>query len=338
MAVKPSPSQIISAVPRNLVLFALKSDSVTLREAFDTLGHEVCAGVNQPKPAQLARAAMCLISTYEAARRPWPALRLKRRLKAAGVPLVGIDRDAPWHMGLHVRRLKLLEWLGMLDIYATHTLQPTYDFAPIKHYNANAVWVRNFNLHGRTLEEMRDSAFFRWDVSFVGNMNGARYKEHAERERFFAALGQRLEALGLRVLFCNSGGMSEQEQVDVIQRSIINLNYRSSCDYRSRSGIEGSWGLPERCYGVPARGGFMLSDERRHAANDFDLTREWASYRDFEDCVGRIQHFCSHFAETRAIAEAAHVRVMRDHTYERRAEALLAAAGDWRAKMADGSR
>jgi spore maturation protein CgeB len=91
-----------------------------------------------------------------------------------------------------------------------------------------------------------------------------------------------------------------------------------------------SWGLPERCYGVPARGGFILSDERRHAADDFDLSREWASYRDFADCVERIRHFTSHFLQTRAIAEAAHARVMRDHTYEQRAQQLLRIAAEWR--------
>lgn len=323
---------------RDLVLIAHKTSFEPYIEAFESLGCEVCVDVGDPAPNQLARAALYVTSLYSAVRHPLHAVRVKRRLKAAGVPMIGWDRDAPWHMGRHVRRLKLLEWLRPLDIYATHTLQPTYDFAPLKHYNANAVWVRHFNLHGRTLEEMRDPAFFRWDASFVGNMHGARYKEHAERERFFTALRPRLEALGLRVLFCNSGGMSEQEQIDVIQRSVINLNYRSSCDHRSRAGVEGSWGLPERCYGVPARGGFMLSDERRHAADDFDLATEWASFRDFEDCIARIRHYCGHFEETRAIAEAAHRRVMRDHTYEKRAEALLAVAARWREKMAARTR
>jgi spore maturation protein CgeB len=223
--------------------------------------------------------------------------------------------------------------MRILDIYAPHTLQPTYRFAPKVVYNANAVWARHFNLHGHTLDEMRDPAFFRWDVSFVGNMHGARYKEHAERERFFGELGPRLEKLGLRVLFCNSGNMGEQEQIDVIQRSIINLNYRSSCDHRSRAGVEGSWGLPERCYGVPARGGFMLSDQRRHAADDFDLATEWASYNDMDDCIAKIRHYLVHFDETRRIAEAAHARVMRDHTYEQRAQRLLAVAAEWRAKI-----
>jgi spore maturation protein CgeB len=315
---------------RNLILFGLRMRTEAYRDAFETLGYETASDVLQPTSEQLSRSALCFISLYDGVRRPWETLRLKRPLAHAGVPLIGIDRDAPWHLGVRVLRLRSFAWLKVLDIYATHTLQPTYDFAPVKHYVPNAVWTRNFNLHGRTLEEMRDPAFYRWDVSFVGNLDGARYKEHAERQRFFAALAPRLEALGLRVLFRHSSGMSEAEQIEVIQRSVINLTYRSSCDHRSRSGVEMSWGLPERCYGVPARGGFVLSDERRHAADDFDLAREWASYRDFEDCIARIRHFIAHFPETRAIAEAAHARVMREHTYQHRAQLLLRIADEWR--------
>ena len=315
---------------RNLVLFGLRMRTEAYRDAFEALGYEVAVNVLEPAPGQLARALLCIISLYDGVRMPRATMRLKRLLTRAHVPLVGLDRDAPWHLGVRVLRLKLLAWLKLLDIYATHSLQPTYEFARVKHYNANAVWTRHFNLHGRTLEEMRDPALFRWDVSFVGNLDGARYKEHAERQRFLAALAPRLEALGLRVLFRHSSGMSEAEQIEVIQRSVINLSYRSSCDHRSRRGVERSWGLPERCYGVPARGGFVLADERRHAGDDFDLSREWASFRDFEDCIARIGYFAAHFPQTRAIAEAAHARVMREHTYEHRARRLAQVAGDWR--------
>lgn len=311
---------------RNLVLFGLHTRSPMFEDAFHNLGYEIATIGDRPDAVQLARAALCLVMVYHGVRHPWLALKLKARLRRAGVPLIGIDRDGPWHMGRLVRQLKVFEWLRVLDIYAPHTLQPTYRFAPQIVYNANAVWVRNFNLHERTLEEMRDPAFFRWDVSFVGNMDGARYKEHAERQRFFEALRPRLEAMGLRVLFCNSGGMSEQEQIDVIQRSIINLNYRSSCDHRSRSGVEMSWGLPERCYGVPARGGFMLSDERRHARDDFEPGTEWADYHDLDDCIAKIRYYLGNFDETRRIAEAAHARVMRQHTYEHRARKLIEVA------------
>jgi len=247
-----------------------------------------------------------------------------------GAPVIAVNDGKIVRIG---KSKRLGRFVKLLDVYATHTLQPTYDFAAVKEYLPNAVWTRNFNLHGRTLEEMRDSAFYRWDVSFVGNLDGVRYREHAERQRFLAALAPRLEAHGLRVLFRHSSGMSEVEQIEVIQRSVINLSYRSSCDHRSRSGAEMSWGLPERCYGVPARGGFVLADERRHAADDFDVSREWASYRDFEDCVARTRYFAAHFPETRAIAEAAHARVMHEHTYEHRAQRLLRIADAWRSAL-----
>lgn len=322
---------------RRLVLSALKSGFEIHGDAFRNLGYEFEPHVEAPSKAQCGSAALCLVNLYDAARAPWAALRLRRILRSSGVPLIAVDRDAPWHLGLRVRRLKLLEWLSPFDIYATHTLQPTYRFAPAQLYCPNAVWTRHFNLHGRSLDEMRDPSFFKWDVSFVGNMDGRRFREHANRERFFTTLGQRLKSQGLRVLFRGSSGMSEQDQIETIQRSIINLNYRSSCDHRSRAGVEGSWGLPERCYGIPARGGFILSDQRRHAQDDFDLASEWADYSDMEDCIARIREFLADFPRTRRIAEAAHRRVMRDHTYERRAERLLNAAADWRAKIAPAS-
>lgn len=293
-----------------------------LRDAFETLGFEVLENDWAPSPALLARTRICVVNLYEAARQPLRAVLLKRAASRCGVPVVALDRDAPWHMGLRRRRLLLLQWLKPFDVYASHTLQPTYEFAPLKIYNPNAVWTRHFNLHGQTLEAMRDPAFYELDVSFLGNLNGRRYKEHAVREQFFAELGRRLAPTGIRFRFSDSSGIPEPEQIHVIQRSRINLSYRSSCDH----GGEGSWGLPERCFGVPARGGFLLSDARRHAADDFDLAAQWASFEGMEDCIARIRYYLEHFAEARRIAEAAHACVMERHTYGHRARNLLAAA------------
>ena len=309
-------------MPRNSVILNYRKGFPPLQEAFENIGYRVLENDWAPAPELLASVQACVINLYEAIRNPWSALALKRRLKLAGVPLIGLDRDAPWHMGLRWRRLAWFRLLRPLDIYASHTLQPTWNFAPLKIYSANAVWVRNFNLHGHTLEEMRDPGFYEYDVSFLGNMDGQRYKEHAERARFFAALRPRLDALGIRHDIRHSSGVSEEMQIRVIQRSRINLSYRSSCDH----GGTLSWGLPERCYGVPARGGFLLTDERRHAADDFDLATEWAGFADLEDCVAKIQYWLAHFEASRRIAEAAHARVMREHTYEKRAHNLIAAA------------
>ncbi|CAK0757296.1 hypothetical protein CCP3SC5AM1_2340002 [Gammaproteobacteria bacterium] len=208
----------------------------------------------------------------------------------------------------------------------TVTLQPTWEFAQHKVYSPNAVWVKNFNLHGHTLNEMRDPAFYEYDVSFLGNMDGVRYKEHAERQRFFADLSQRMEGLGLRHYIRHSSGISEEEQIRVIQRSRINLSYRSSCDHDG----ELSWGLPERCYGVPARGGFLLTDQRRHADDDFDAAKECAMFTDIDDCVAKVQYWLANFEASRAVAEAAYAHVMREHTYEDRARNIITVAQQFR--------
>lgn len=313
-------------MPRDTVILNYRKGFPPLQEAFEQIGYRVVESTWAPEADLLAKCEACVVNLYEAMRNPWSTLVLRRRLKQAGVPLIGLDRDAPWHMGMRWRRLALFRLLRPLDIYASHTLQPTWDFAPLKVYSANAVWVRNFNLHGHTLEEMRDPGYFEYDVSFLGNLDGERYKEHAERARFFAELRPRLDALGIHHCIRHSSGIGEDEQIRVIQRSRINLSYRSSCDH----GGTLSWGLPERCYGVPARGGFLLTDERRHAADDFDHSTEWAGFAGLDDCVAKIQYWLAHFAESRRIAEAAHARVMREHTYEQRARNLIEAARQFR--------
>jgi spore maturation protein CgeB len=307
---------------RDTIFLNYRKGFAPLKEAFENLGYCVVENEWKPDPELASRCAAGIVNLYEAIRQPMRAVALHRRLRAAGVPLIGVDRDAPWHMGIRWRRMALFRLLRPLDIYASHTMQPTWDFAPVKIYNANAVWTRCFNLHGQTLEQMRSPAYYEYDVSFLGNMDGERYKEHAERARFFAELRHRLEALGIRHYIAHSSGIDEETQIRVIQRSRINLSYRSSCDH----GGTLSWGLPERCYGVPARGGFLLTDQRHHAGDDFDLGTEWAGFTDLDDCLTRIRFYLDHFELTRDIAEAAHARVMRDHTYEHRARRLVEAA------------
>jgi spore maturation protein CgeB len=314
------------AAERDTVIFNFSKGFLPLKEAFENIGFRIVENEWKPDLALVARTELCIVSFYEAVRQPWRTASLKQRLARASVPLIGRDRDAPWHRGIRWRRMALFRMLRPLDIYASQTMQPTWNFAPIKIYSPNAVWVRNFNLHGHTLEEMRDPTFYEWDVSFLGNMDGERYKEHAERQRFFTALRPHLDALRIRHYIAHSSGINDETQIRVIQRSRINLSYRSSCDH---GGVL-SWGLPERCYGVPARGGFLLTDTRHHAADDFDLTTEWADFTDMDDCLAKIRYYLDHFNLTRDIAEAAHARVMRYHTYEHRAGQLISAAQDWR--------
>jgi spore maturation protein CgeB len=83
--------------------------------------------------------------------------------------------------------------------------------------------------------------------------------------------------------------------------------------------------LPERCYGIPACGGFLLADERAHAKDDFICGEEIVMFRDLDDCLQKILFYRGSLAERRRIAENAYRRVLKDHTYVQRAEKLIAA-------------
>jgi len=203
---------------------------------------------------------------YEGLRRPLAVWGMHRFLGRQGVPLFVWNQDAPHYLNRAAWRLNWLDRARLFDIYATHSLTDCCrHFADSVLYLANAADISRYHMHGATLAELRDPARHEYDVSFFGAMDGLRYKEMRSRQEFFAALGERLTARGIRFVFRESAGMSVEEQVALIQTSRINLNFGASCDY----GTPVASGLPERCYGIPACGGFLLCDRRTHAGDDF---------------------------------------------------------------------
>lgn len=224
-----------------------------------------------------------------------------------------------------------MEWLRPLDIYATHSLQSAERFGHAL-YLPNAAWTSVYSLRGRSLESFRNPLSYDYEVSFLGNIDAKRYPEHRERLRFLVELRFRLAEKGVHLELFDSTQMPLSRQVEVIQSSKINLNYGAAADCAG----ERSWGLPERCYGIPACGGFMLSDYREHAAQDFVRDREWVDFSDIQDCIDKIHRFLSDFDKLRDVAEAAHRRVMSQHTYLHRARTLLSAVEGCKATIGKG--
>lgn len=301
---------------------------VPIREGLEQCGYTVHENLWHPTDAELRDCDGYLICMYDAMKRPWDTLRLKARLRARHIPLIGWNRDAPWNKGARRRRLWWFRTLRVLDIYMAHSLQGASRFSSDARYLPNAAWTSHYNLAGRTLEELRDPREYRYDVSFVGTLDAQKYPEFTERAKFFAALERRLAAFGISTWFHHGKDMALADQIELIQRSRINLNFGAACD----DGPEKSWGLPERCYGVPACGGFLLSDTRVHAKDDFVIGQEWVDFENLEDSVEKIKYYLAHFGEARDIAERAHRRVLRDHTYVHRARTLAAAAREWKAR------
>ena len=293
-----------------------------LREGFAALGCEVIENQWAPRDAELEGVALCVADFVDCARALRATAGLRRRLARARVPFVALNRDAPFNRGVHPARLACLRWLQPFDAYATHSMQAAGRYAGRALYCPNAARESVYRIPAAALIALRDPGRYRWDVSFLGNLDAARYREHARRVAFLRALAARLEPLGVRSLFQDSAGLRVEDELGIIQASRINLSAMAACD----AGGAASWGLPERCYGVPAAGGFLLSDRRRHAAEDF-ADDERAEYEDLEDCLRRIRHYLAHFDEARAIAERAHARAVRDHGYRDRAGRLLDCAG-----------
>ena len=298
-----------------------------MRRALEARGLIFDEDIWQPSAAQLEKAIACYVWFYDCLRHPFRIWRLKRQLRRHGVPLVTWNRDAPHYLNRKAWRLDWLDRSRLLDIYASHSLIDGRRFADKVLYLPNAADIDTYKIDGvvdETLARLREPSSYRYDVTFFGGMNGSRYKEDAERERFFTALGEKLKTRGISFLFREAEGMGVAEQIAFIQTSRINLNFGARCEYQAPTAS----GLPERCYGIPACGGFLLCDKRTHARDDFTVGENWAEFDGVDDCVKQIEHWLSHFNAARDLAERCHNHVMSRHTYRNRAasfhETLLA--------------
>lgn len=300
------------------VLLNFRGGFAGLREGFEGLGCEVIENQWTLGVTALEGAALCVADFVDCAREVRRTVGLRGRLMRARVPFLALNRDAPFNRGVHPMRLAVLRWLKPFDAYATHSMQGAGRYARRALYCPNAARESVYRVSDAELAALRDPARYRWDVSFFGNLDDARLGEHARRVEFLQTLSAKLGELGIRTSFRDSAGMTVDEQVGIIQASRINLSAMAACDADAAA----SWGLPERCYGVPACGGFLLADRRRHAADDF-ADDERAEYDGVDDCVRKIRFFLARFDQARAIAERARARAVRDHGYRNRAARLL---------------
>jgi spore maturation protein CgeB len=279
------------------------------------------------KGVDLTQTLGCVVDFYMCMRYPIGYLRLKRYMNRAGIPILAWNRDAPHYLNKAAWRLKLMEKIHLIDIYATHTLVDDRRFAEAQIYLPNAADTDSYNITtpSEVFSRMSHPENYLYDVTFFGGMNGSRYKEDQARQDFFQALAGQLELQGLKYLFVEAQGLSVPEQIALVQSSRINLNYGARCEY----GAHTASGLPERCYGIPACGGFLLSDRRAHSLTDFTPGFDWAEFVDIEDCIAKIQYWLSNFQAARRVAENAYKTVRTRHTYKNRAETLIAELMTW---------
>jgi len=305
---------------------------VKLKEGFEELGHEVVENVWDHLRFRDEGIDALIFEFPTIFNKKYQSVPLMWHLKRMGIPVIAWNVDAPWHMKrLNAFRLPPLFLLRLISIYATHSLQNTSWIKGVKVlYLPNAAWTRHYNLDGHTIEELQHKHDYRYDVSFIGNLSSDRFPEHRARSHFLKELGKFLKEKGLIYHFVDSFRLNQplpvSVQIAIIQNSRINLSCTAAAD---STGVK-SWGMSERSFGVPACGGFLLSEERVHLKDSFDLGSEVATYHDLEDCKRKILYYLEHEEERKQIMVNAHWRVMREHTYLNRARTLGSAIEETR--------
>jgi len=127
--------------------------------------------------------------------------------------------------------------------------------------------------------------------------------------------------LGKRVANRNER-LKPEEYVKIFSASKINLNLHSST---LMEGIdpEGDFVNP-RVFELAACGAFSLVDNRKELGALFKIGTEVVTYSSLSDLQDKINFYLANPEARQKVAEAARVRALTHHTFERRMESLLA--------------
>ena len=80
----------------------------------------------------------------------------------------------------------------------------------------------------------------------------------------------------------------------------------------------------QRVFDVPATGAFLVTDFREQIAELFHLGKEVVCYHSPEEATELVAFYLKHESQRTQVAQAARQRILADHTYEKRLEALFA--------------
>ena len=115
--------------------------------------------------------------------------------------------------------------------------------------------------------------------------------------------------------------VTTEDSIKIFNAAGININLHSSA-YHEGVNPHGDFVNP-RTFEIPACGGFQLVDSRSHMGEFFEIGREVVCFDSLGDLRDKIAHYLAHPEERVAVAERGRQRVLREHTYERRMEAMI---------------
>ena len=166
------------------------------------------------------------------------------------------------------------------------------------------------------LAEPRPAQDCRYEVSFVGNLYGARGEWIS-----------RLRDSGINVTSFgqgSEGGVIEASEIPAVyNNSAISLNF-SGAGGGGFGHATAARQIKARTFEVPGAGGFLLTEAAPDLDGYYDPGKEVAVFETPEDLIAKVRHFSAHQDERDRIARAGYVRTRDQHTYEKRFTEILA--------------
>lgn len=170
---------------------------------------------------------------------------------------------------------------------------------------------------------------YQYDVSFVGTKNEVR--------KWFI---DRLKSMGIAVDCFGSGWsngrVTEAEIKSIFLNSRINLNLSNSVPQdisfvfahprnfaRWVVSKKRAEQVKARNFEIPLEGGFQLTQYALGLERHLEIGREVAVFTSPSECAAQIEYYLSNESARAQIAAAGQKRAIKDHTYERRIEAIL---------------
>jgi hypothetical protein len=143
------------------------------------------------------------------------------------------------------------------------------------------------------------------DVSFVGQCYGNRPEMIGRLKKE----GIHVEAFGYG---WPNGPLTTEEMVRLYSKSRINIGF---------GGVEGhrdTFCLKGRDFEIPMSGGLYLTEYHQELETVYEIGKEIAVYRGFDELVENIKFLLSHPDNAEAIRVRGHIRAVKEHTWEQR--------------------
>ncbi len=252
---------------------------------------------------------------------PLAFMSMRLALTKKNIPYVFWNRDAPWHVGIKPIYRYLLHAMKPVDIYLAHSMQNSVWFTRgTPYYFPNAA-RRNY-CQATLSPAFSDPEEWQYDVSFFGAIGNERRANCLHRKTFLDAVRTRLEQIGVtarwRIVDTVHEPLTLEQQIELIRSTRINLNFGAMCDLPGNP----SWGMPERVFGIPAAGGFLLTDWRKSIPETFP-NDSCDHFETPNECADKIAYYLNKPDELRTRAKQLQEDILTHHTYAARARQLV---------------